>query len=86
MFLAQIRRHFRVQSRTFATSNQRVASSKKSSGPNPLGFVLIAALSFGALAYVTKVRESDPDKDKREKRRPLPNPLVPELRKKEEQV
>ncbi len=48
-----------------------------SSAPNPLGFLALAGVAFVAFAFVTKKRDQDPEKDKREKRIPHPNPLIP---------
>jgi len=75
-----VRRQFSVSSRVLAAPRQNSTRSNKS-GPNPLAFLLLGALSFGALNYIVKARESDPEKENREKRIPYPNPLVPTLKK-----
>ncbi|WFD23427.1 UMP/CMP kinase [Malassezia equina] len=82
MFGVLVRRQFSVSSRVPAASRQNNRRPNKS-GPNPLAFLALGALSFGALSYIVKARESDPEKEKREKRIPYPNPLVPPTLKKE---
>ena len=80
MFGVSVRRQFSVSSRILAVPRQSKPRSNKS-GPNPLAFLILGALSFGALTYIVKARESDPEKESREKRIPYPNPLVPTLKK-----
>ena len=75
MFGVLVRRQFSVSSRILAVPRQSKPRSNKS-GPNPLAFLIL-----GALTYIVKARESDPEKESREKRIPYPNPLVPTLKK-----
>lgn len=82
MYGVWLRRQFSSSSHVLSISRQNNRRSNQS-GPNPLVFLLLAALSFGALNYVVKLRESDPEKETREKRIPYPNPLVPPSLKKE---
>ena len=45
--------------------------------PHPIAFAAIALLGFGSFAYIVTERANDPEKHKREKRIPHPDPLKP---------
>lgn len=71
------RRSFTSSARVFA-GDRRPAPKKTSSPLFPLlSFVALAAASFGALSYITKTREEENRTSNREKRKPIPNPLIP---------
>ena len=61
----------------FAPSRRLYSTKPNSNYPNPLGFALLAVAAFGAFAYVSNARHSDPEKHLREKRIPHANPLIP---------
>ena len=77
------RRTFSVSARTLRFVKPK--PSNQPSGPNPLGFVILGALSFAGLYYVAKTREADRGKHSREKRNPYPNPLIPIKKEAEQQ-
>lgn len=77
------RRSFSVSSRVLAGTPPK-RPVPKSNGPNPLVFVLLGAVSFAGLSYVTKIREAESRDPTREKRIPAPNPLIPTPKKETE--
>ena len=80
-----------LSERRFSTSTRALAGAPKpparptSSAAYPiLSFVGLAAASVWALTYITKKRDVENRTSTREKRTPIPNPLIPAPRTEQE--
>lgn len=74
------RRSFRTSTRALAR-NPKTPVRKSSPAYPIISFAVLGALSFGALAYITKTRDAENRTSTREKRTPIPNPLIPTPKK-----